>query len=373
MTALRVLTAVGSALALVGAVHQQVNLRSLRVPAAEPAARGRAGVGARCPLRDEAHRIAPTAGGRCWPSAASPTWRSSCWTTAPPTAPPTSCAARGRGDPRRAGPARHPARRAACRASRTPAPSSRPRPAGRVLVFVDADVRARARTRWRPRSRCCAAPGSTCCPRGRASSPTAAAAAGAAAAGLVVVGRRCRCAGPSVRAGRRCAPANGQFLVVDAAALATAGGFAAVAGAVLDDLALARAVKRAGAGSASPTARGSPRAACTRAGRELRAGYRKSLWAAFGPARGAWRWRAALALAYLVPPLAALRGSRAGLVGLRRRGAEPGARRRPPPALAGVARRARPPGVRGGAARPARCVVARAPAGQLTWKGRPLR
>ena len=40
--------------------------------------------------------------------------------------------------------------------------------------------------------------------------------------------------------------ANGQFLVADAAALARAGGFGGVGAEVLDDLAVARAVKRAG-------------------------------------------------------------------------------------------------------------------------------
>ena len=59
MTALRVLTAVGSALALVGAVHQQVNLRSLRVPAAEPGDVAEP-VSVLVPARDEAHRITPT-------------------------------------------------------------------------------------------------------------------------------------------------------------------------------------------------------------------------------------------------------------------------------------------------------------------------
>jgi hypothetical protein len=48
---------------------------------------------------------------------------------------------------------------------------------------------------------------------------------------------------------------------------------------------------------------------------ELSAGYRKSLWAAFGPAPASAAVAAVLALAYVVPPAAALAGSRAGLVG----------------------------------------------------------
>lgn len=118
------------------------------------------------------------------------------------------------------------------------------------------------------------------------------------------------------RAGRPAmSAANGQFLVVDAAVLAAAGGFAAVAGAVLDDIALARAV--VAAGGRAGIADGSRLAACRMYDRwaELSAGYRKSLWAAFGSRAGATAVGGVLALAYLVPPFAALRGSRVGLVG----------------------------------------------------------
>jgi hypothetical protein len=109
--------------------------------------------------------------------------------------------------------------------------------------------------------------------------------------------------------------ANGQFLVVDAATLARAGGFDAVADAVLDDLAVARAVKRVG--GRVGVADGAGLAACRMydGWAELHAGYRKSLWAAFGPAPASAAVAAVLALAYLVPPLAALRGSRVGLAG----------------------------------------------------------
>jgi hypothetical protein len=109
--------------------------------------------------------------------------------------------------------------------------------------------------------------------------------------------------------------ANGQFLVVDAAALTRAGGFGAVAEEVLDDLAVARAVKRSG--GRVGVCDGSALAQCRMyAGwPDLSAGYRKSLWAAFGPAPASATVAAALALAYVVPPLAALRGSRAGLLG----------------------------------------------------------
>jgi Glycosyltransferase like family 2 len=111
------------------------------------------------------------------------------------------------------------------------------------------------------------------------------------------------------------AAANGQFLLVDAAALARAGGFAAVAGEVLDDIALARAVKRSG--GRAGVADGSRIASCRMYAdaAELSAGYRKSLWSAFGPPVAAAGVAGLLALAYLVPPLAALAGSRTGWAG----------------------------------------------------------
>jgi Glycosyl transferase family 2 len=124
---------------------------------------------------------------------------------------------------------------------------------------------------------------------------------------------------PLRRAERSASPAlcaaNGQFLVADAAALSRAGGFGGVTGEVLDDLAVARAVKRAG--GRVGVADGADLAACRMydGWTDLSAGYRKSLWAAFGPAPASAAVAAALALAYVVPPVAALRGSRAGLVG----------------------------------------------------------
>ncbi len=107
----------------------------------------------------------------------------------------------------------------------------------------------------------------------------------------------------------------GQFLLVDAAALARAGGWAAVRGAVLDDISLARAVRRSG--GRTGVADGSGLATCRMydSGPELRAGYRKSLWAAFGSPAGAVAVGAALALVYVLPPVAALTGSRTGAAG----------------------------------------------------------
>jgi hypothetical protein len=111
------------------------------------------------------------------------------------------------------------------------------------------------------------------------------------------------------------AAANGQFLLVDADALERSGGWTAVAGEVLDDIALARVVRRRG--GRTGVADGSAIASCLmyESWAELHAGYRKSLWSAFGSAGGSVAVAALLALVYLVPPAAGLRGSRIGMLG----------------------------------------------------------
>jgi len=112
------------------------------------------------------------------------------------------------------------------------------------------------------------------------------------------------------------AAANGQFLVVREKAYRAAGGHAAVAGEVLEDLALLRAVKRAG-GRGVPVD-GSQLAACRMydGWPALRDGYAKSLWATVGGSPAASLTAAGLLTAVGVgPALAALRGSPAGLVG----------------------------------------------------------
>lgn len=112
------------------------------------------------------------------------------------------------------------------------------------------------------------------------------------------------------------AAANGQLLAVDAAAYRRAGGHAAVAHEVLEDIALLRAVKRTG-GRGVPCD-GSEVASCRMYGSfaEVRDGYTKSLWSAFGSPAGAAGVFAVLGLAYVWPAVAALRGSGVGLVGL---------------------------------------------------------
>jgi hypothetical protein len=122
--------------------------------------------------------------------------------------------------------------------------------------------------------------------------------------------------GPAERSPRESlVAANGQLLAVDAAAYHRAGGHGAVRTAVLEDIALLRAVKAAG--GRGVVADGSRLATCRMydGWPALRAGYRKSLWAAFGSPAGAAAAMALLLLAHVLPAAAALRGSRVGLVG----------------------------------------------------------
>lgn len=108
------------------------------------------------------------------------------------------------------------------------------------------------------------------------------------------------------------AAAGGQFLLVDRAAYDRAGGHAAVRDQVLEDIALARAVKRGGGRIA--LADGSALATCRMYGswRDLSAGYTKSLWASLPSPVGAAAVVAMLLALYAVPPVLAV----AGLLGL---------------------------------------------------------
>lgn len=111
------------------------------------------------------------------------------------------------------------------------------------------------------------------------------------------------------------AAANGQLIAIRRAAYDRAGGHAAVRGEVIEDVALLRAVKRSGGrgtvvdGTAVATCRmyDGPRA--------LADGYTKSLWSAFGSPAGATAVMGALVILYVLPPVAGLRGSKAGIVG----------------------------------------------------------
>ena len=109
------------------------------------------------------------------------------------------------------------------------------------------------------------------------------------------------------------AAATGQFLVLTRRGYDRAGGHAAVRGEVLEDIALLRAVKRAG-GRGGPID-GSRLASCRMydGWPALRDGYAKSLWGAVGgsPVASAAA-AAALTAIWVLPALAALRRSRAG-------------------------------------------------------------
>lgn len=106
--------------------------------------------------------------------------------------------------------------------------------------------------------------------------------------------------------------ANGQFLVVDAAAYRTVEGHAAVRHQVIEDVELMRAFKRGGLRTA--TVDGSHLAHCTmyQGASALVDGYAKSLWAAFNGPAGTIAVNALLLTAFVVPA--------AGMVAGRTRG-----------------------------------------------------
>jgi hypothetical protein len=98
------------------------------------------------------------------------------------------------------------------------------------------------------------------------------------------------------------AAAGGQWLVIDRVGYQKAGGHAAVRGDVLEDIGLARAVKRSGGRIA--LADGSRFATCRmyRTWPELTLGYAKSLWASFGSRSGAGTVVVLLLILYASPP-----------------------------------------------------------------------
>jgi hypothetical protein len=118
---------------------------------------------------------------------------------------------------------------------------------------------------------------------------------------LLPLGLAERSARPSLPA------ANGQLLACRAASYRRAGGHAAVRADVVEDVALARAFKRAGL--RATVADGTDLAVCRMydSAAELRDGYGKSLWAAFGSPGGAAVAMGFLLWCYGLPPLAAVR------------------------------------------------------------------
>jgi hypothetical protein len=100
--------------------------------------------------------------------------------------------------------------------------------------------------------------------------------------------------------------ANGQLLAITSAAYRSTGGHRAVRDKVLEDLALARAVKTAGWRAAVTD--GSDLATCRMytGTKEIVDGYTKSLWEAFGSPGAAIATAAMLTFLYVAPPAAAL-------------------------------------------------------------------
>ncbi|MFX0572962.1 glycosyltransferase [Nocardia nepalensis] len=105
------------------------------------------------------------------------------------------------------------------------------------------------------------------------------------------------------------AVACGQFLVFDAAAYRAIGGHTSVAASPTEDLDIARALRRSGRRTELVSAGRSARTRMYRDATELEAGYTRWLWSAYGGTTvGGAAVGAIAALAYWVPPLAAIAG-----------------------------------------------------------------
>jgi glycosyltransferase involved in cell wall biosynthesis len=109
--------------------------------------------------------------------------------------------------------------------------------------------------------------------------------------------------------------ANGQLLCVDADAYRRAGGHAAVASSVLEDIDLLRVFKHAGYRGVVTNGTDIATVRMYDGWGALRDGYAKSLWAAGGGPFGSAAQVAFLGWVFVVPAVAALTGSRSGLVG----------------------------------------------------------
>lgn len=309
---LRAVVATGSALACIGTAHQLVNQRLLRRPPADPPAVG-ATVSLLVPARDEAHRITPTIHSLLQQRGL----------TDVEILVLDDRSGDGTAEVVRAAAGTDPRLRVLTGTPPPPGVLGKPHACaqlaaaarGEILVYVDADVVLA------PRAVAAAVavlrgpqPLDLLCPWPRQ-----------AATGLLgrlvqpllawswLTTLPLRIAERSLRPSM--AAANGQFLLVEAGVLADAGGWQTVSGAVLDDIGLARAIRAAG--GRTGIADGSALATCHMyaTGRELRQGYRKSLWAAFGSGPGAVAVATALTVVYVAPAAAAVTGSRVGAVG----------------------------------------------------------
>ena len=223
-------------------------------------------------------------------------------------------------------------------ASRTPASSWRRRRDRHGAGLRRRRRGARAGRGRRDRATCCAEPAWTCvCPYPRQLAETSVGAAGAAAAAVVVARRSCRCAWPSVAAAVACPRRTVSCWRSTPTAYERAGGHAAVRAEVLEDVALVRAVKRAG--GRGGVADGTRLATC-RMYDGWAGAARRLHQVAVGRVRLAGRRRRRswplLGLLYVVP--AARRrcaGRWSGLAGYAAARGRPGAGRRGAPAAAG--------------------------------------
>ncbi|WP_433302607.1 glycosyltransferase [Actinoplanes sp. CA-030573] len=102
------------------------------------------------------------------------------------------------------------------------------------------------------------------------------------------------------------AAAGGQWLMADRPGYLASGGHAGVDTEVLEDIALARQVKRAGGRIALADASGQATCRMYTSWRDLTAGYTKSLWASFGSGPAAALVVVLLLLLYALPPVAAV-------------------------------------------------------------------
>ena len=109
--------------------------------------------------------------------------------------------------------------------------------------------------------------------------------------------------------------ANGQFLAITSEAYELVGRHAKVRASVVEDVQLFRELKAVG--RRGTLVDGTALATCRmyQGWSELRDGYAKSLWSAFGSKPAAAAVSGGLALCYLVPPLAMVKRSRVGLIG----------------------------------------------------------
>lgn len=109
--------------------------------------------------------------------------------------------------------------------------------------------------------------------------------------------------------------ANGQFFIVERAGLEKIGGYELIKSEVLDDMALARALIKSGARGTAGN--GAYVATCHMysSWSEIKAGYGKSLWKAFGGKIGATSAIALITLSGIVPFIFALTGSLFGILG----------------------------------------------------------